>query len=530
MWYQKPPLGTPLDWGNPLNDEAVLAFAMNEGHGDKVEDLSLNGNHGTLKNFAFPPTATSGWNLGEDGIGLKSDGVDDYIEVDSMPAPLSDFTMISVDDYNPVIPVGGGGDWDENIREIGNIIYDVGETDASRRYKTFYSGYIGAYAGNNVYVGYAYSPDGINWTKFGKVIARSLEDPYVVKSGSTYHLYAEDKADVPFKNIRKYHSSDCESWVDDGDVFDPQAGGAPADWEATDVSSPVVWIEGSTWYLLYEGRGGGFGGKVGLATSTDGINWTRDGSNPVFDAGAVGEWDETNIVSDDISKVGSTYYMLYHGYGSSGPTGFWPGMATATSLTSWARDARNPIIKAAPTAMFVNDAGYHFFAEEASGIVRSAPRISQLNLNDEITISVLMKAPPSAITAGILSNKSAAEWGDHVGYSLIMLSDGRLLGRIGNKQAYGNRVIDDDEPHCCIMVWSADNDIKMYIDGREVTYTVQESATTIGGTATNLKIGVYHDVRWFGGLIDQPRITNRVWSAKEIKDYTINPWQVYLDE
>lgn len=79
MWFQKPPLGTPLDWGNPLNDETVLHLAMNEGHGDKVQDISLNGNHGTLKNFAFPPTAASGWNPGQTGIGLNFDGVDDNI-------------------------------------------------------------------------------------------------------------------------------------------------------------------------------------------------------------------------------------------------------------------------------------------------------------------------------------------------------------------------------------------------------------------------------------------------------------------
>jgi len=71
MMMQKPLLGTPLDWGNPLNDGTALAFAMNEGHGDKVQDLSMNGNHGTLNNFAFPPTAASGWNPGKTGIGLN---------------------------------------------------------------------------------------------------------------------------------------------------------------------------------------------------------------------------------------------------------------------------------------------------------------------------------------------------------------------------------------------------------------------------------------------------------------------------
>jgi hypothetical protein len=82
MHFQKPILGASLDWGNPLNKGCVMHLAANEGHGDKVQDLSLNGNHGTLNNFAFPPTTTSGWNPGQTGIGLNFDGTNDYIRCD----------------------------------------------------------------------------------------------------------------------------------------------------------------------------------------------------------------------------------------------------------------------------------------------------------------------------------------------------------------------------------------------------------------------------------------------------------------
>ena len=80
MWLSKPPLGTPLDWKKPINKDLVLHLAMNEGHGDKVYDLSGYGNHGTLKNFAFPPTVDSGWNPGRKGVGLNFDGSNDYID------------------------------------------------------------------------------------------------------------------------------------------------------------------------------------------------------------------------------------------------------------------------------------------------------------------------------------------------------------------------------------------------------------------------------------------------------------------
>ena len=38
MHLQKPMLGTQLDWSNPLNDGCVLHLAMNEAHGDHLND------------------------------------------------------------------------------------------------------------------------------------------------------------------------------------------------------------------------------------------------------------------------------------------------------------------------------------------------------------------------------------------------------------------------------------------------------------------------------------------------------------
>ena len=75
MHLQSPPLGVGLDWSNPLNDELVMHIAMNEGHGDRVYDLSGYGNHGVTGGMAYPPTVDSGWG----GRGMNCDGVDDYI-------------------------------------------------------------------------------------------------------------------------------------------------------------------------------------------------------------------------------------------------------------------------------------------------------------------------------------------------------------------------------------------------------------------------------------------------------------------
>jgi hypothetical protein len=292
-------------------------------------------------------------------------------------ADLDSYDGLKADKNNPVIPEGTSGEWDQHMREIGNVIYDP--DGGTKKYRTFYSGYQGAYIQEQVYIGYAYSEDGIAWTKVGKVISRPLEDPYVIKVNDTYYLYAEDKENEFPRNIRRYHSSDCETWFDDGDVFDVQTGGEPAGWESLDVSSPVVWKEADTWYMLYEGRGGGYLGKVGLATSPDGLNWTRDGNNPVFDTGESGQWDDEAVVSDDIIKIDDTYYFFYHGYSKS--CGFRTGTATSADLHNWIRYNYNPVNTSADTTMIFYDNEYVFHYKTTGGIGRfypcllSAPRL-----------------------------------------------------------------------------------------------------------------------------------------------------------
>lgn len=291
-------------------------------------------------------------------------------------ADLDSLTGLRRDLNSPGLSAGASGEWDNHIREIGNVLYEPDELNPARRYKLFYSGYSGAYSGNNVYVGWAYSEDGLHWTKAGKVHPRPLEDPYVVKQGNVYYLYAEDKADIPFRNIRLLQSFNCVFWTDEGDVFDVRDGGTPFNWESSDVSSPIVWFEGDTWYLMYEGRGGGLSGRIGLATSTNGRDWQRRASGaPVFVNGAPGQWDETNVVSDDVIKLGSTYYLFYHGFGRSQSSGFWTGLATSTDLVHWTRNPSNPISVSETVMALDEESGLSLFAvnPDESGITRTSP-------------------------------------------------------------------------------------------------------------------------------------------------------------
>lgn len=78
-------------------------------------------------------------------------------------------------------------------------------------------------------------------------------------------------------------------------------------WEQTAVVEAMVRHEGgTTWKMWY--RGGWSNQAVGYATSTDGIAWTKSGSNPVYGQGG------SSMAGNDggqpwVMKDGSTYYL-----------------------------------------------------------------------------------------------------------------------------------------------------------------------------------------------------------------------------
>lgn len=285
---------------------------------------------------ASPNKTTIYLYYGNPSAGSASNGNNTFLFFDDFASSagtsksnLGNMTAIGLyEKSNPVIPVGNSLASDRFIREIGNVIYEPEAT--SRKYKTWYTGYNGggSYNETDEKIHYAYSEDGINWTKssLNPVVTRRSEDPYVVKNGSTYYLFAEDK-EAGTDKTRRWHSSDGEKWIDDGQLSG-----------ISDVTSPVVWIEGSTWYLLYE-RFPTVPCDAWLATSSDGLVWTNNPANPVFESNDT-SWVTGSLVVDDIVKRGLTYYLFYHGY--DGNT-FREGEATSTNLTTWTDNSNNPI-------------------------------------------------------------------------------------------------------------------------------------------------------------------------------------------
>lgn len=174
---------------------------------------------------------------------------------------------------------------------------------------------------------------GALWENTGEVLADKTYAS-VWKDGSTYYMYYHNGADGGVRSIGLATSSDGIEWADQGVVLD-------ATGTETGVGVPNVWKESSTWYMLYASYG--TTNTICLATSSDGISWTRSASNPVIspdaDDSAGGLLEGTGII-----KVGSTYYLYFNAsreaYGTRYIT-----YATSTNLTSWTKNTTPPLFQ-----------------------------------------------------------------------------------------------------------------------------------------------------------------------------------------
>ncbi len=245
----------------------------------------------------------------------------------------------------PIIPLGAPGEYDHwGYRETGNVLVDTLDPDPSRRYKMWYSvQHDSLYTTDRTtWLAYAFSADGYNWVKQGRVSTQFHgEDPYVARVGNTYFMFFESKLEPRWDRVMLMTSTDAVNWTGYGVVVPPQSN---LNWMDLSPSSPTLWIEYSpidtTWYLFFEGKGTGVnrgGGNIGLSTSHDGYHYQVYGTTPIFDLGAPGTWDDGAMVPDNITKIGNTYWMTYHGYTSVPGSPFIAGYASSPDLIHWTR-------------------------------------------------------------------------------------------------------------------------------------------------------------------------------------------------
>ncbi len=195
-------------------------------------------------------------------------------------------------------------------------------------------------------LGYAVSTDGTNWLVYaknpvmrigssGSFDAVGILDPFVIKDGTGYRLY-----------YTGYNGSVWQTGVatsPDGIKWTKYSGNPiltvrPGTWESVTSNDPKVYFTGSQYVMLYSGFNG-TNYEIGLATSPDGFNWTKSPQNPILRRGPVGSWDQNSVVANALFVKNGKYYLFYGG-GPGNPIGY---ASSTDNGNSWTKYGGNPV-------------------------------------------------------------------------------------------------------------------------------------------------------------------------------------------
>ena len=124
--------------------------------------------------------------------------------------------------------------------------------------------------------------------------------------------------------------------------------GGPGSYDYQKAYLQTVLFDGTEykmWYVGDSADGSGFSWviEICLATSPDGIVWTKYAGNPVLTRGSSGEWDRHHLGHPSVLFDGTEYKMWYSGYEVyRGPSRI--GYATSPDGIVWTKYSGNPVV------------------------------------------------------------------------------------------------------------------------------------------------------------------------------------------
>ena len=153
----------------------------------------------------------------------------------------------------------------------------------------------------------ATSPDGLVWTKLGRVLSPGLNGSAVVVGDEILYWYQD--GDPP--QISLARSRDGRTWTRTPQPALPVGPRGSFDERAT--ADPYVIRAADHFYVFYLGQDRARRQRLGIARSTDGIVWEKLRSNPVLELGEPGAFDENGLGEPAVWTSGGSWWMLYTG-------------------------------------------------------------------------------------------------------------------------------------------------------------------------------------------------------------------------
>ncbi len=184
------------------------------------------------------------------------------------------------------------------------------------RFRGAYWNFYSEYDGKTWHTAAATSPDGLAWTKAGRVLSpEGWEGGYIAANGAALvvgdTLYYWYQAGSP-PRIALARSSDGRTWTRLGEVVPL---GPRGSFDERAVADPYVIRAGDFYYLFYLGQDRAVRQRLGVARSSDGISWEKLRANPVLEPGGFGAFDEYGLGEPAVWSSGGSWWMLYTGRG-----------------------------------------------------------------------------------------------------------------------------------------------------------------------------------------------------------------------
>jgi predicted GH43/DUF377 family glycosyl hydrolase len=295
---------------------------------------------------------------------------------------------------NPVLTVGPAGSWDEGAVMTGSVIY------RNSKYHMWYNGYKDPFNS----FGYAFSDDGITWTKYSgnPVLTPGAAGAFDANLGGCYVLFYSGKFHMWYDGTNAGVYKIGYAYSDDGihwtkhptSVFEK---GTAGNWDVQLGGVGPVIKEDTLLKMFYWGKSSTGSYMTCLATSPDSIHWTRYNSgNPVLGGGLTGAWDQYSQAPGAVLKNGGLYGMWYCNWT---PSPYCIGYASSTNGgLNWTTYSANPILQANagmwdgswtiwPTVVQRPDGRYLLYY---SGGINGAKIVQQIGLAMEDTATTIV--------------------------------------------------------------------------------------------------------------------------------------------
>ena len=234
-------------------------------------------------------------------------------------------------------------------------------------YKMWYTGAARHQA--DLSIGYATSPDGINWTRHpgnpvlklraGDFDEQGVFAPVVIQDNDSLKMWYGAGSNPDRAQIGYASSIDGIVWIRrQSSVLQTSPFG---EWYSDALIPGSVIKDGNIFKMWFSGSVGSIAGAtsgtktgIGYATSPDGISWTvydnpattaspYKNSDPVLNYGSTGSWDANEMFKPCVLKTDYGYELWYSGWAPN--LGQHIGYASSTDGITWKKHPYNPLFR-----------------------------------------------------------------------------------------------------------------------------------------------------------------------------------------